>query len=379
MKCLNKIINTFKSSTKKHKVILLIALLCLIYIGYKLFPSKHKSISVQPVPVIATIAEQKIVPVQVEVVGSIQSHAMVSLKSLVDGEIFKIHFSEGQKVKKGDVLFEIDPRNFINQVNLAKANLEGDKASMENAIQQEKRYKELLKSNYVAEQEYDQIRTTKDTSLATVLADKAALDNAKLQLQYSRITSPIDGKTGIILIQKGNIVKANDAPLVVINQISPIYVDFFLAEKYFQDIKKYKDTLKVFAVSPVDGKTLINARLKFIDNAIDNTTGTIKLRGILENKDEMFWPGQFVRVKFKFYDQNNAIVVPAESVQTGPDGQFIFVINSDSTVTLKHVKISYQDELIAVIAEGIKPGETVVTQGQLRLVSGTKVKIDTAK
>jgi multidrug efflux system membrane fusion protein len=388
---------------------------------------------VKPIPVTVGSAIQKDVPVQIRAIGNVQANSTVSVKSMVGGELVKVYFSEGQFVKKGDRLFTIDPRPFeaavkqaeatLNRdlvqvkqaednfakdhalLNQARANLERDLAEAKNAELDAQRYKELFEKKVVAEQQYDQFRTNAEAldaaaradraaidsaqaavrasadavenAKALVQADRASLENANIELGYCFISAPIDGRTGNLLVQAGNIVKANDTPyLVVINQINPIYVSFSVPEENLPEIKKYTalGKLAVEAIIPNDDKTPGLGVLSFVDNAVDPATGTIQLKGTFPNKNRRLWPGQFVNAVLTLKTEPNAIVIPTRAVQTGQQGEQVFVVRSDSTVETRPVAVLRSLGQESVV-EGLNPGETVVTDGQLQLVPGARVEI----
>jgi multidrug efflux system membrane fusion protein len=330
------------------------------------------------IPVSVTQVAQQAVPVRLQAIGNVEAYSTVSLKARVDGQIVEVNFREGQEVRKGSVLFKIDPRPFEAALRQAEATLARDIAQRDQARAQERRYKDLLDKNFISKDAYAQFRTNADTATAVAEASKAAADNAKLNLEYCTIRSPIDGYTGKIQIQIGNLVKANDTnPLVTINQVHPIYVSFAVPEQDLSSIRTYmaQGPLAVAAAPPNSGKPAAAGKLIFVDNAVDPTTGTIKLRGQFENKDNALWPGQFVSVNMKLSEQKDAIVIPSQSVQTGPDGQYVFVIKPDMTAEVRRITVQRTEGDNAVVASGLAKGEQVVTRGQLRLTPGTKVSV----
>ena len=249
-------------------------------------------------------------------------------------------------------------------------------AQRDQARSQERRYKELLEKNFVSKEAYAQIRTNAESAEAVAQASKAAVDSARLNLEYCTIRSPIDGYPGKIQIQMGNLVKANDTnPLVILNQVHPIYVSFAVPEQSLATLRTYmkKGVLSVDAGPPNSGKIAASGTLVFVDNAVDSTTGTIKLRAQFANKDNALWPGQFVNVSVNLYEQKNAIVVPTQAVQTGPDGQYVFVVKTDMTTEVRKVTVERAEGDNVIIAKGLQNGEQVVTRGQLRLAPGVKV------
>jgi multidrug efflux system membrane fusion protein len=330
------------------------------------------------VPVTIGKVVQKTVPVQLRAIGNVEAYSTVSVKSQIGGELIRIHFKEGQDVKKGDILFTIDPRPYEAALKQAEANLARDTAQLENARVDARRYGELVSKGYVAQQQYDQIQTNAAALEATVLADKAAVENAKLQLSYCFIHFPIDGRTGSLLSHQGDMIKANaDNPMVVINQIQPIYVTFSIPEQHLQQIKRYmaEGKLKGEAIIPGDENSPVQGIVTFVDNTVDTSTGTIKLKGTFENKGKRLWPGQFVNVVLTLTTQPDAIVVPSQAVQTGQQGLYVFVVKSDLTVESRPVVIGRNLDGEVVIEKGLEPSEQVVTDGQLRLVPGAKVEI----
>jgi multidrug efflux system membrane fusion protein len=389
-----------------------------------------------PVPVGAAVAEERSVPVQVITVGTVQAYTTVGVKSQVAGQIQQVHFTEGQEVRRNDLLFTIDPRPLEaavrqTEANLAKdraalrqaeaafaqrqaevaqtlANLERDDAQLANARVQERRYASLLKQELIAREQYDTVRTALAALQATVNADRAAVDNArasaraaeamvdnaraaiqaneamvetaKLQLAYTTIRAPMDGRTGNLLVQGGNVVKATeDNPLVVIAQIRPIYVSFAVPEVHLAAIKKYRaaGTLKVEAMVDGGQRTVVGA-VTFMNNTVDPTTGTIQLKATFQNADNALWPGQFVDVALTLTSEQ-AVVVPAQAVQAGQQGSFVFVVKPDSTVESRPVKVGRRLARELVIEQGVKAGEQVVTDGQLRLLPGARVEVRPAK
>lgn len=328
------------------------------------------------VPVsVATVVQQD-VPVRLQAIGNVEPFATVAVKARVDGQIVEVNFKEGQEVRQGSVLFKIDPRPFQAALRQAEANFLKDSAQKDQARSQERRYQELLQKNFVSKEAYAQIRTNADTAEAVAQASHAGLDNAKLNLEYCTILAPIEGFTGKIQIAKGNLVKANDTnPLLVLNQVHPIYVGFAVPEQRLAAIRGYmaKGSLVVEAAPTGTDKRAVSGTLIFVDNAVDQTTGTIKLRGLFQNKDNALWPGQFVNVSVKLYEQKNAVLVPTQAVQTGPDGQYVFVVKPDMTTEVRKVIVDRSDGDNAIIATGLKGGEQVVTRGQLRLAPGVKV------
>jgi multidrug efflux system membrane fusion protein len=334
------------------------------------------------VPVTTAAVITKMVPVRLYAIGNVEPYTTVAVKARVDGQLVSAHFKEGDEVRQGSVLFEIDPRPFAASLKQAQANLLKDKALLDRASQQEKRYKDLLAKNFISPDAYEQVRTNAETAAATVSADEAAIDNAKLSLEYCTIRSPVTGYAGRIQIQQGNLVKANDTnSMVTINQVVPIYTSFSVPEQNIADIRKYQadGELKVAASFANSAHPPVAGRLSFIDNAADATTGTIKLKAEFPNTDKALWPGQFVNVVLTLHEQKDAIVTPSAAVQSGPTGQYVFVVKPDSTVELRNIKIARAEGDDTVVASGLQAGDQVVTVGQLRLAPGTRVSVGKAQ
>ena len=324
-------------------------------------------------------AVQKEMPVDISVIGNVESVTSVQVKPMINGEITSVNFKEGQDVRKGDLLFIIDPRPFEADLRRNEANLARDIATAENARADSNRYQELWKEGVVASQQAEQMRTAADAAAALVQADRAAVENARVQLLYTKIYSPINGRTGNLTIQLGNVIKANDLSLITINQIAPIYVSFTIPEQYLGDVKRYmaQHKLKVTAKFPVDPNPVTGV-LTFIDNTVDRQTGTIKLKGTFENSDRRLWPGQFVNVVDVGDVPHVVVVVPAQAVQEGQQGQYVFVVDKEMKAEARQVSVARTVGREAVVASGIHPGEVVVTDGHLRLVPGAKVELKNA-
>ena len=338
--------------------------------------------TVQTAPIFAarvTVAKavQKTVPINLTAIGSADAFTSVSIKAQVNAVMQQVHIKEGQFVKKGDLLFTLDARPFEAALAQAQGTLAHDKAQAELDRVEAERYEALYKAGVTAKETLDQMQANYIAEQAAVRADEAAVQAAQLQVDYCQIYAPTDGRLGAIQVYPGNIVKQNDVPvLIVINQITPIFVDFAVPEQYFAPIEKFMDkgTLQVEATPYGDTKPEIGT-LTFVDNSVDNTTGTIKLKAKFENTDHRLWPGQFSTVLLRLAEDENATVVPSQAVQTGAKGDFIYVVKSDMTAEQRPVKVARTIGGDAVISSGIVPGETVVTDGQLRLIPGIKVEI----
>jgi multidrug efflux system membrane fusion protein len=377
----------FKIPVTKPQKLLFFEIVCAAVVAGALLAYRGAEIRAQDakparsapdIPVsVATVAQQT-VAVRIQAIGNVEAYSTVALKARVDGQIVEVNFREGQEVKKGAALFKIDPRPFEAVLRQAQANLMRDTAQKEQARSQERRYQELLQKNFVSKEAYAQIRTNADTAEAVALASMAAVETAKLQLEYCTIRSPIDGFVGKVMLQIGNMVKANDTnPLVIINQVQPIFVNFAVPEQSLSAVRSHmaKGRLSVEALPPNSGKAAASGTLSFVDNAVDTTTGTIKLKAVFPNKDNALWPGQFVGASLKLYDQKDALTVPSQSVQTGPGGQYVYVVKQDMTAEVRKVEVDRVDGDNAIVAKGVQKGETVVVKGQLRLAPGTRVMI----
>jgi membrane fusion protein, multidrug efflux system len=330
------------------------------------------------IPVNVAVVLQQTVPVRLHAIGNVEAYATVAVKARVDGQIQEVNFREGQPVKKGEVLFRIDPRPFEAALRQAEANALRDRAARDHVAAQEKRYQELLDKNFISKDAYAKIRTDVATAQATAKASQAALENARLNLEYCTIRSPLDGYVGRVLLQAGNLVRAADPnPLVVINQVRPIYVNFGIPEQHLPDVRKYMAAGPLAAqVQPLDAQQAApQGTLIFVDNAVDPSTGTIRLRAQFENADAALWPGQFVNISLRLYEQADALIVPATAVQTGPEGQYVYVIDEEMVADVRRVTVTRTDGERAIIAKGVAKGERVVTRGQLRLGPKTRVQI----
>jgi len=369
--------------------VLIVAAIALIAIGAGVWLSRGSPESRAPahrpnpaVPVTAAAVVSKTVPVRLRAIGNIEPYTTVAIKARVDGQIDAVRFSEGDEVVKGATLFEIDRRPFEAQLAQAQATLLKDRATLDNAREQEKRYKDLLQQKFISPDAYGQVRTNAETAAAQVGADEAAIQGVRLQIDYCTIRAPITGYAGKIMIQQGNLVKANDTnSLVVINQVKPIYASFSVPEQDLDAVRRYQadGELQVTAAVPKSSHPPLAGKLTFIDNTTDVTTGTIRLRAEFPNEDKALWPGQFVDVVLTLTQQKDAVVMPATAVQNGPNGQYVFVVKPDKSVELRNVKIARTEGDDAVVASGVAPGDTVVTTGQLRLAPGIRVKLDTGK
>jgi membrane fusion protein, multidrug efflux system len=328
-----------------------------------------------PVPVTTGEAVQKTVPVEIHAIGNGEAYSTVTVKSQVDGIIQQADFTQGQFVKKGDVLFEIDQRPFQAALDQARANLAKDTAQAKNAQAQAARYAQLFKAGIVSQDQYDTYRTNAEALNASVQADQALLETARLNLSYCTIRSPIDGRTGSLLVHPGNLIKNNDTSLVVINQVSPLYVDFSVPEQYLDQVKKSMahGRIPVQVAIPNQAQSSFDGYLSFVNNTVDSGTGTVMLKGTFGNSGHRLWPGQFVNVSLILGKDTDVTAVPSEAVQTGQNGMYVYAVKPDMTVELRPVTVGITYQGFTVIQKGLSPGEKVIREGQLRLYPGAKI------
>jgi membrane fusion protein, multidrug efflux system len=329
------------------------------------------------VPVVVATAVQKSVPEDIRTIGTVQPYATISVKARVSGQVMKVGFTRGQEVAEGALLFAVDPRPFEAELRRAKAARELDMARQRNTEDTLRRYELLLKTSAVSKEDFDLVRTNVEVMAATVERDHAAVDAAEIELGYCKICSPINGYAGDILVDEGNVVKAEDTPpLVVLDQIRPVYVRFAVAEQYLPEIRRYmaQGPLEVHAILPKASAPL-RGELAFIDNTVDTSTGTIHLKGKFANEGKELWPGQFVDVVLRLRMLEKAVVVPSAAIQTGQAGDYLFVVRPDHTVESRPVVKGIQVGAETVVGEHLQAGECVVTEGQLRLAPGVEVTI----
>jgi len=329
-----------------------------------------------PVPVTVGTVEQKTVPVSFRAIGNIEAAETVEVRARVGGELLQVFFEEGQTVRAGDRLFAIDPRPFRAALAQAEAQLARNQALLAKAEADITRYAGLVKQDYVTKEQYDQITADAAALRAAVAADQASVETVRLELDYCTISSPVTGRTGTINVDVGNLVKANDdLPLVTINQTRPIDASFPVPAQFLPLVIAHRaDRIRVVATVPGD-PTAAEGTLSFIDNAVDTATGTVLLKATFGNEDERLWPGEFVDLTVILGEETGRVVCPAAAVQTGQQGQYVFTVREDRTVELRPVRVNRMDEREAVIDEGLQAGETVVTDGQLRLVPGAAIEV----
>jgi multidrug efflux system membrane fusion protein len=341
-------------------------------------PSGRGGAQNAPVPVATAVVMRKPMPIDISVIGTAEPFSTVSVRAQITGELTSVNFKEGDDVRKGQVLFTLDRRPLEGALLQAQANLDRDLAQAANAKSQAQRYQDLADRGIATKEQVETSRTSAAALDATVGADRAAVDNAKVQLQYATIAAPISGRTGALMVHAGNLVRANDTtPLVIINQVTPINVSFAIPEARLADLKRYMaaGSLRVAARPPNDDRSAAIGRISFVDNQVDPSTGTIRLKGSFSNGDRRLWPGQFVNVVVTLTTDPGAVVVPTTAVQAGQQGQYVFVIKNDQTADLRTVTVARTLANESIIQQGLTPGETVVTDGQLRLVPGSRVSI----
>ncbi|MSU47768.1 MAG: efflux RND transporter periplasmic adaptor subunit [Opitutus sp.] len=360
---------------------LLLPVALLLLAGCKPAAGPAQAAAMPPVPVQTAVSRQRDVSRVIESVGAVQALRTVSVKSQVDGMIAQIHFKEGDQVKAGAPLVSLDRRPFENSLRIARADLANAVAEATKATNDVDRYQRLDQQEAISKEQFAQLNTKAETTKALVQAKEAAVANAELLLGYTQIRAPIDGRTGQLILHEGALVKANDVnqSIVSLNQIAPIAAAFAVPESMLNEIRAAlaEDRATVSVSDRTSGVVRTDGKLSFVDNAVDPTTGTIVLKAVFDNTDHLLWPGQFVQVQTKVGVDRAALVVPAAAVQTSQIGSMVYVVGADQKVELRPVKVlrSAGDELL--ISEGLRPGETVVTDGHLRLVPGARVEAKT--
>jgi multidrug efflux system membrane fusion protein len=332
----------------------------------------------EAVPILAAKVEQKTVSDTIRAIGRVEAFSTVDVKAQISGQIMQVNFRQGQDVKQGDLLFTIDPRPFEAALQQAQANLAKDRAQYRQAAADEHRYSTLLKERVGSRQQYDQVEATAAALSASMEADEAAVQTAKLNLEYCAIRAPIDGRTGDLLVHAGNLVKPDaDTAMVVINQVHPVYVDFAIPEQKLPAVREFmaERKLAVQVSLPEQQGPLESGELSFVDNSVDSKTGTINLKGQFANADSRLWPGEFVNTTLVLHEHPGAILVPSQAVQTGQQGSFVFVVQPNMKAEIRPIVIGESIDNQTVVTSGLKPGETVVTDGQLRLIPGATVTI----
>lgn len=335
----------------------------------------------EAVPVTVAKVESKLIPIQINTYGNIEAYTVVPIKSLIGGQIIKAHVNSGQDVKKGDLLFSIDARPYEANLRQIEANLERDTVLAADAERQARVKNELYKKNAVSEDDMFKTKAISESLKRAVKVDEANMDKARLDVEYCSIKSPIDGRAGDVLTDEGNIIKANDQTLIVINQIKPVSVSFSVPQVYLNLIKKHiaDKKLNVEVKTQNDTEPPVKAYVEFLDNTVDPTTGTVRIEAKADNEKELFWPGQFVNVTINMVSESPVLVVPSRAVQPSQRGNYVFVVKPDSSVEMRIVTILRSAGGESALSQGVAEGETVVTDGHLRLVPGSKVEIKVPK
>ncbi|MBI4844688.1 MAG: efflux RND transporter periplasmic adaptor subunit [Nitrospirae bacterium] len=337
----------------------------------------NKQVKIQAVPVMVEVVRTESVPLKIKALGTVEAYSTVDVTPRATGEVTSVSFDEGDNVKEGQLLFTIDPAPYQTALEIAEANLMRDMAISKKAEGDFVRYDSLFIEKLVSRNDMEKMRTNADAAAATIVADRAAVEKAKLELGYCFIHSPASGRTGSLLVNKGNTVRANEGkPMVVINQIQPVYVSFSVPERNLSEIRRYmsSEMLNVGAFLSKEDKIPEQGILTFIDNSADASTGTIRMKASFENKELALWPGQFVDIAITLSTIGDALVLPSHALQTGQQGQFVFVIKDD-TAELRPVSAGITHEGMTVIEDGLAEGEQVVTDGQMMLMPGAKVEI----
>ena len=363
----------------------------------------------QQVPVRAVAAVAADVPLEISAVGNVEAMSTVDVKSRVAGQLLRVDFQEGQDVSRGQLLFEIDPEPLHRQIEELKANIAKDEAQEQqyraNVVKDEAQLKQasaaadrglaLAKDGIFSKEQTEQVVATSDSAQAALVADQAAvqsavaaknadharLDQTSLQLSYTKIEAPITGRAGVINVKAGNLVKDNDAALVTLLQVSPVYVSFGVREQLLPEVRRYNSTRPLQIDAIAADQKIETGKLQFIDNAVDMTTGTIKLKAVFPNAQRALWPGQFVNVRARLNVEHNRILIPSRTLQTGPQGKYVWVMNaSDNSVSMRPIDVLrlFQDSNNgeqAVIGKGLQANEMVISEGQMRLMPGAKVKL----
>ena len=332
-----------------------------------------------PVPVTVAKAVQKSMPITIQGIGTVIAASTVSVHAQITGEMTSVSFKEGEDVEQGQILATLDKRPYEAALQQAQATLDKDRAQAANARAQSTRYQDLLQRGITTAEQVDAMRTQALALEATVAADRANVETANVQLTYATITAPMSGRTGLLQIHPGNLVRGQDTqPIVTINKITPVYVSFSVPEAQLPALKRFiaaQGTLPASAISPTDDGRPSTGRINFIDNAVDPTTGTIKVKGTFPNEDRRLWPGQFVNVTVTLTSDPAAVVVPSTAVQTGQQGTYVFVVHADQTVELRPVTVARLAGDDTVVQTGVASGDVVVTDGHLRLVPGSRISV----
>lgn len=331
-----------------------------------------------PALVVTAAVSQRDVPVQIKAIGTMEASESVSVRTQISGELVKVAFREGQDVQKGALLFQLDPRTYLAAIRKAEATLARDKVITDNARKDYERYSQLVKDGIVTHEQAEGYRTRAESAAADVAADQASLDSAREQLAYCTINSPISGRTGVLSVDRGNVVKANDTVLVTINRVTPIHATFTIPEKQLPEIKRHMAAGKLVVEVELPDKSgaIEKGVVSFLDNGVDPATGTIRLKALFENAGKRLWPGQFVNLSITLEVKKNALVVPSQAIQTGQKGSFVFVTGADAVAEMRPVVTGSAVQGVTVIEKGLQLGEQVVIDGHMRVVPGGKVEVE---
>ncbi|MBL0225419.1 MAG: efflux RND transporter periplasmic adaptor subunit [Geobacteraceae bacterium] len=351
--------------------------ICMLLAGSGCARKAEKPRGRPPALVVTAAATQQDVPVQLKAIGSMEASESVTIRTQISGELIRVAFREGQDVQKGALLFQLDPRIYQAAIRKAEATLARDRVVLANARRDYERYAQLVRDGIVTQEQAEGYRTRAESAAADLDADQAALDNAREQLAYCTITAPISGRLGVLSVDRGNVVKANDTTLVTINRLTPIHASFTIPEKELPEVKRHLAAGRLTVEAEVPGSPGIREKgvVSFFDNTVDPATGTIRLKASFDNPKKQLWPGQFVNLSLTLAVKNNAVVVPGQAVQTGQKGQYVLVVMPDATAEIRPVVTGPVAGGMTVIEQGLKPGEQVVIDGQMRVVPGGKVEI----
>lgn len=361
--------------TKKRIIFALIVVVVITFLLRGCF-QKTKQAPSAAISVTTAQVFQKNVTLTTHAIGNVQPYVAVSIKARVEGQLLSVGFKEGEYVKEGQIIFEIDPHPYQVALDQTKANLARDQAQLENLQKLLVRYGQLVQKGYISKQDYDAAEANVKAQAATVMADKALVSNAELNLGYCTIKAPISGRTGNLLVDQGNLIKANESSsLVLINQIKPIYITFSLPEDQLDAVKKATNHGVVYVTIQVkNSKTKLIAKLSFIDNSVDKNTGMIELKALFPNEHEEIWPGQYVDVTLPITEIKNALLLPTRAIQEGPDGSYVFIVNKDASVSLKPITLGAVVDSQTTIVNDLPLGTTVVATGQSQLIDGSLVQ-----
>ncbi len=330
-----------------------------------------------PALVITAPATLANIPVLIKAIGNMEASESVAIRTQISGELTKVAFREGQDVQKGAPLFQFDPRSYTAALAKAEASLSRNRTILNNARKDYERYSQLVKDGIVTQEQAEGYRTRAESAVADVAADQAAVESARTQLSFCTITAPISGRLGVLAVDRGNVVKANDTILVTINKLAPINASFTITEKDLTAVKRQMAAGRVSVTAEVPGTSGLRETgvVTFVDNSIDPATGTIRIKGSFDNSKKLLWPGQFVNLSITMAVLNNAVVVPSQAVQTGQNGQFVFVVTKDGTAEIRPVGTGPVSQGVTVVEKGLQAGEQVVIDGQMRVIPGGKVEI----